>query len=392
VFKLDIIDSRVTILQDSYDVIVVGGGIAGVSAAVSAARFGAKTLLIEKQANLGGLATTGLISYYEPLCDGNGEQVIFGIAEELIHLATKYGFDNLPQKWGGSGKSKRYNDRYSTNYSPCLFSIALDEFVIQNQVKILFDSYATYPVMENNHCKGIVVENIDGKNFFPAKVIIDATGDATIMHRAGVPTELGENFMTYIVHGFTYSQAQQYVNDGDLAKFRNWINIGSDLNGNGHPKDLEKFTQYNAENVNKYIIYGKRMMLEYYKKSNRDTRDIMMLPTMPQLRTIRRIKGKNDFTAIDRKEYPDAIGWVCDFRKIGKRYQIPYSALYNEQFDNLLAAGRIISAPQGDGWEVARVIPCCALTGQAAGAAAAIAALEDISVNKVNVDRIKVNK
>jgi hypothetical protein len=125
----------------------------------------------------------------------------------------------------------------------------------------------------------------------------------------------------------------------------------------------------------------------YWLKS---TRDIMMLPTMPQLRTIRRIKGKNDFTAIDRKEYSDAIGWVSDFRSVGKHYQIPYSALYNERFDNLLAAGRIISAPLGDGWEVARVIPCCALTGQAAGAAAAIAAIEGISVNLVDVDRIKV--
>lgn len=92
-----------------------------------------------------------------------------------------------------------------------------------------------------------------------------------------------------------------------------------------------------------------------------------------------------------RKEYPDAIGWVCDFRKIGKRYQIPYSALYNEQFDNLLAAGRIISAPSGDGWEVARVIPCCTVTGQAAGAAAAIAALEDIPVNLVNTEKIGIN-
>jgi flavin-dependent dehydrogenase len=64
----------------SYDVIVAGGGIAGVAAAVSAAREGRSVLLLEKQVNLGGLATGGLISWYEPLCDAQGHQVVFGIA------------------------------------------------------------------------------------------------------------------------------------------------------------------------------------------------------------------------------------------------------------------------------------------------------------------------
>ena len=67
--------------EKEYDIIVVGGGIAGVSAAVSAAREGAKALLIEKSINLGGLATSGLISAYEPLCDGKSQQMIYGIAE-----------------------------------------------------------------------------------------------------------------------------------------------------------------------------------------------------------------------------------------------------------------------------------------------------------------------
>ena len=81
--------------RESYYVIVIGGGIVGVAAAVSAARSGADTLLIEKSVNLGGLATNGLISWYEPLCDGEGTQVIKGIAEELILLCAKYSFDSI---------------------------------------------------------------------------------------------------------------------------------------------------------------------------------------------------------------------------------------------------------------------------------------------------------
>ena len=61
-------------------------------------------LLLEKSVNLGGLATSGLISWYEPLCDGKGKQLMCGMAEELIKLSCRYSFDNLPEQWGGSGK------------------------------------------------------------------------------------------------------------------------------------------------------------------------------------------------------------------------------------------------------------------------------------------------
>lgn len=112
----------------------------------------------------------------------------------------------------------------------------------------------------------------------------------------------------------------------------------------------------------------------------------MTLPFMPQFRTIRRIIGKTDFNAIDGLEFENSIGNCGDFRPngVGKHYQIPFSSLYNENFPNLLAAGRIISAPQGDGWEVARVIPTCALTGEAAGKAAALSAKESLSFEDIN--------
>ena len=75
-----------------YDVVVVGGGIAGVSAALAAARNGSKVLLAEKMFGLGGLATLGLIVVYLPICDGMGRQVCYGIAEELLYLSIKHGW------------------------------------------------------------------------------------------------------------------------------------------------------------------------------------------------------------------------------------------------------------------------------------------------------------
>ena len=369
-----------TIMRENYDVIVVGGGIAGVSAAVTAARQGASVFLIEKSINLGGLATNGLISWYEPLCDGEGKQMLFGMALELLQLTIRYSFDNLPTAWGGSDPRE---GRYATRFSPTVFSLALDKLVVENGVKLRLDTYATYPVMENNHCTGVICESINGREFFGAKIVIDATGDASICHRAGVPTVLGENYMTYLTH-------MTELQETDPCKNRKWVNVGSDLFGRGHPADMPMQHCNSAEAQTEYLLYGKEAMLERVSKLDRQSYDIMTLPTMAQYRTIRRIVGAEDFCAVDGEVCADSIGACGDFRPKGKgkHYTVPYGALYHPDFDNLLACGRIISAPQGDGWEVARVIPVCALTGEATGKAAAYCVKTGKTVNAITYKEI----
>lgn len=388
-------DKREIIKKDDYDVIVVGGGIAGVAASVAAARGGVSVLLIEKKVNLGGLATGGLISWYEPLCDGKGKQMVFGIAEELIKLSAKYSFDNLPECWGGSGHNPSSNQRYSTFFSPNVFSLSLDEFVMSNDVKLRFDTLGTYPVMQGKECIGVVCESVSGREFFGAKVVIDATGTASIMDGAGVPTAVGENFMTYVVQKCTLDGAKKLVEDANFSKFRKWMSVGSDMEGNGHPEGMKKLKGTSADDVTDYLVYGKKNALERIKNEEKDSFDIMTIPDMAQFRTIRRIIGKTDFNAVDGEVFDDSIGNSGDFRPkgIGNHYQIPFGALYNADFLNLLAAGRIISAPQGDGWEVARVIPTCALTGEAAGKAAAFKVKNNCSFDEIGkkyIDKIAV--
>jgi len=96
------------------DVLVAGGGISGISAALAAARAGAKVLLAEKQCLLGGLATLGLITYYLPLCDGNGHQMCYGIAEELLRLSiSEGGGHDIPIEWLENGtQEERKNHRF----------------------------------------------------------------------------------------------------------------------------------------------------------------------------------------------------------------------------------------------------------------------------------------
>ncbi len=369
-----------TVKRESYDVIVVGGGVAGVSAAVTAARQGVSVLLIEKSVNLGGLATNGLISWYEPLCDGAGRQMLYGMAQELIRLSIKYSFDNLGEKWGGSNPE---NGRYATLFSPTVFSLALDRFVTENGVKLRFDTYATYPVMEEHHCTGVICESISGREFFGAKVIIDASGDATICQRAGMPTVLGENYMTYLVH---YTD----LTPSDACRNRRWLNVGSDLEGNGHPEGMPRLYGNCADAQTEYLLHGKSKMLDRVARMDRQSYDIMALPAMAQYRTIRRIVGAEDFNAVDGLQCQDPIGVCGDFRPKGKgkHYTLPYGALYHPIFDNILACGRIISAPEGDGWEVARVIPVCALTGEAAGKAAAYSIKTGRNVNTITYKEI----
>ncbi|MBQ7879718.1 MAG: FAD-dependent oxidoreductase, partial [Clostridia bacterium] len=86
--------------------------------------------------------------------------------------------------------------------------------------------------------------------------------------------------------------------------------------------------------------------------------------------------------------FEDSIGSTGDFRYRGKHYHVPYRCLYNAEYPNLLAAGRIVSAV-GDGMEVLRVIPSCALTGQAAGIAASLAIDANVSVANVNVPKLQ---
>ena len=377
-----------TTMKSCHDVIVVGGGIGGVCAAVAAARMGADVLLIEKSINLGGLATRGLISWYEPLCDGEGRQMVGGIGEELIRLSVSVGLEDLHAEWGGK-KEGGASRRYATHFSPTFVSLALDRWVLSAGVELVLDSHATYPVMEGKRCRGILVEDAGGRSFYPARMIIDATGDATVAHRAGIPCVTGENYLSYWVHGFTYDSAREYVWDGDLARFRRWNCAGSAANGTGHPKGMKTFHGDSAEEITEFIRLGKEMMWARYEGSVPSEREIMTLPEMPQLRTVRHIVGKSTFEGTeDGVECADSIGAIGDFRRAGTHYTIPYSALYSAEFPNLLTAGRIVSA-DGEGWEITRVIPGCALTGEAAGVAAALALSCGDNADAVPYDRLR---
>ena len=173
----------------AWDVVVVGGGVAGVAAAVAAARNGARTCLVEKQCALGGLATLGNVAGYLPLCDGMGRQVIGGLGEELLKLSVRDGFDPIPAAWRKGGrKSDRLRQRYAATFNPPSFLLELERLVLGAGVTVFYDSRFCDVVSKRNRIDAVVIENKSGRLALLARTVVDASGDADVCARAGEET------------------------------------------------------------------------------------------------------------------------------------------------------------------------------------------------------------
>ncbi|MBO5505044.1 MAG: FAD-dependent oxidoreductase, partial [Clostridia bacterium] len=200
-----------------YDLLVAGGGVAGVAAAVTASRMGKKVLLIEKTITLGGLGTIGLVNFFEPICNGRGTVVMKGLAKEMFELRIKKSYDTLPSEWKDlKGPGESATTRLETGYSVNIFIIQLTKWLKDENVDILFDTVVTQPVMEGGKCVGLVVENKTGTQFYKGKMVIDATGDADVMERAGMPTELGKNYHTFYASVTDLESCQNAIDKQDI--------------------------------------------------------------------------------------------------------------------------------------------------------------------------------
>ena len=167
-----------------YDVAVAGAGIAGIAAAVAAARQGCKVALIEKQTLIGGLATSGLIFVYLPLCDGNGTQVTFGIAEELLRRSLNYGPFDLPENWGGPAGSRYKNNRFHCHFNPAGFVLGLDKILLEAGVELFLDTMVIGAVTdENNKVTALQLANSSGTFTVEGGCFVDTTGDASLIRR-----------------------------------------------------------------------------------------------------------------------------------------------------------------------------------------------------------------
>lgn len=358
----------------SCDVLVCGGGIAGAAAALAAARTGAKTLLLEREYLLGGLATLGLVTIYLPLCDGVGHQVSYGIAEELLRLSVSHGMEQspLPTAWlqPDGDPEQRREKRYRLQYNPHVFAACLERQLAQAGVRILYGTVATDTVVNDGVIEAVIVENKSGRSAVRAGSVVDATGDADICHLAGADCATfspGNKLAAW------YYYANQ--TDGVRLKQLGCVDVPDDeKNNETELLTARRFGGLDAAEISDMMMLAREHEMRHVLAERRrdPTVEPVTFPTIPQLRMTRRIVGvcTPDDKPTHRHE-TTSIGMIGDWRKRGPVYELPFGCLYGEKIRNLITAGRIISVTDAL-WDITRVIPACAVTGQAAGTAAAM--------------------
>jgi hypothetical protein len=382
----EIIYSKKISLKKTYDVIVCGGGVAGVAAAVSAAKNGCSTLLLEKSNILGGLGTLGLINLFVPMCNGRGKQIIFGLAEKWLRKSAELGFDTIPDEWK-NGEPKEYTEkRYIQRYSPTIFAYQLTEEVVNSGIDILYDCLACDPIMDGNVCKGVITESKGGTEYYGCRVLIDTTGDCDVLRRGGIPYEKGENFFFFSAKMITLDSCRKAYENQDIKFAYSGITGGwANLFGDNHPADVPKWSGLSAEDVTDYIIRNHLLILDELKKTDRRSREIVTSPGMPQFRTTAHMKGDYSLKVSDAyRHFDDSICAINDFEHRDHLFEIPLRCLTRADFPNVITAGRSADGT-GYGWDLIRVIPPAILTGQAAGEAATLALKTNSAVSNVNI-------
>ena len=347
-----------------YDIIVVGGGIAGIAASLSAARENKKVLLIESSFQLGGLATSGMISIYLPLDDGEGRQVSFGICEELIKLSISCDdTKNIDYKWENATLEERKKLRYETAYNPQIFAILAEKLLIDNGVEILYGANVYSANITNNIINNINVATRTETLTINGLSYIDCTGDATLCNIANEKTVLCDkgNYLAYwyceLINGKNHLSLNGRID----------LNYDSDM-------DYPIFDGINSRELSIVMSEMHQRILENFlsKGNESENYSLITLPTIPQVRMSRRLVGKYELKLNDYlNQFDNSVGTFPSWIHKGRAYQLPIDSLLAKNTKNLCVAGRCISVEDTSTWDVIRVIPVCAVTGEACGIIAA---------------------
>lgn len=373
-----------------YDVIVAGGGVAGCAAAIQAAQNGKRVLLLEKTTLLGGLATIGLVNYFVPMCNGRGRQIIFGLCDKWFRDVCRFGYNTVPAAWQ-EGEPKEPTDvRMVNRYSPNVFALWLTEEVRRAGVEIRYDCQAVTPVMEGNRAQGVITQGKEGRCYFTCSMLIDTTGDGDLLRRSGMPTVEGKNFYTYYGFSVSLDSCRTALEKQDIAHLYRNVRGGSvDLYGHGQPEGIPLWSGLSSSDVSDYLLRTQHDLFTAVEKEDPKTRDVALLPTMPQFRTTCHIEGDYTLKESDAyRHFEDSVCAINDFDRRDFLYEVPLRTLCRRDHPNLITAGRSASG-EGYAWDVLRVIPPAILTGQAAAEAACMAIDENCPIAEVDIPTLQ---
>ena len=436
---------RRALMAAQTEILVVGGGPAGLGSALGAARAGAEVILCEQYGFLGGNATAALVnpfvSYYTqhhrretpgavnffPTDHGPGDPVISGVLADLIARLVRIGGIIPPSP----------ETAYTVPFDPEAFKAVADDMIDEAGVRLLFHSFASDVYREGDHIRGVIFETKSGPVVIKARLIIDCSGDGDIAARAGAPFEVGREedglvqpmtlyfrmvefkkaaFRAYVrkhpdqwmgVHGL-WDLIRKAEKEGELDLPREDILFF----GTPHENELS----FNCSRIIKVLgtdvwdltcaeIEGRRQnrrIAAFMKKYVPGFEKAYMVQSGATVgvRESRRIICDYRITSEDilgaakfddviaRGTYPvdlhnpEGKGTVLVYLSPGESYDIPLRSLLPQDLDNLLVAGRCISGSH-EAHSSYRVMPVCMATGQAAGACAALASRGSRSVREV---------
>ena len=402
------------------DVVVVGGGPAGMSAALAAARNGARVTLLERYNHLGGLASGGMVLVLDDMWDNHQNEIsVRGTCQTMIErlAALKLAMYPRSNEWGFDPASLRRWTRWGTfdfhthgTPHPICFAAAFDpdgwkrvalEMVQEAGIELRLHSWFSHALVEDGRVTGVVCESKSGPQAILGTVVIDATGDLDVAASAGAPHTGGNYIMTTVfrlggvdtdaAERFEREQPEEYAAlDRRIKKVLGgswglwWLKTplpGIVWCNCPHMAGLDG---QKVEDLTRAEIQGRKhihALVDLVRQELPGFERCYVVDVAPQtgVRQTRLLEGeyvltKEDLTA--RTRFADSVAR-------GRDYTMPYRVLLPQKIDNLLVAGRHYSVTS-QAQKISREIPPCMAMGEAAGVAAAMAI--DAGVTARNVD------
>jgi glycine/D-amino acid oxidase-like deaminating enzyme len=392
------------------DVLVVGGGSAGLAAAVAAARHGADTLLVERFSYIGGLATGGMIILLLTMDDGRGNQVVGGLCQEIVDRMEARGGVYYPpreqwndpqpglvehfRRWGLVWGSGPHRVRYSVAFEPHEFIFAADRMLAEAGVRVLYQTWACEPVLTDGRIEAVVIQNKAGRQAIQASAVIDATGDGDLFAAAGEPFELER------VHPWLWFQmagVQDVDKTFEAARGLYFKSPGRDrvlVPWGGEARVSNKIDATDPDEVSRALAECRQMVMDEAGRLRASVPGfedayIALMADQLGITESRRLQGRYVMGRDDLdKPFEDCVARTGHWTKYACTYDIPYRSLLPRGVTNLIVAGRCISVDHRV-HHATKEIPPCMATGQAAGTAAAMAASSGIALSEINVGSLQ---
>lgn len=424
------------------DVLVIGGGPAGIGAAVAAARAGARTALVERYGFLGGNATAGLVGPFMTSYSFDGkQQLVRGVFDELVRRMEVFGGAVHPGNIeGGSSYSGYYINGHSnvTPFDPEGVKLVAAEMADESGVRMFLHSFFMDTLLEDGRVAGAIILNKSGLQAIRAHTTIDCSADGDVAYKAGAEMEVGRESdgkmqpmtMFFRIGGVDEQEVQRYVDEHpeertcmfnslieEMMKTREWPVNKNHLSVYRSTQPgvyrvnttrIQGVDGTDVEDLTRAELEGRRQafkLVEIARKRFPGFANAALIDTAAQIgvRETRRIVGEYKLTYEDLKtgrSFPDTIalygyfidihnptGATTDTYNTANIYHLPYRILVPIEVDGLLVAGRCVAATH-EAFGAIRVMPCAFALGQAAGASAALASRKKIEPRQVEINEL----